>query len=126
MIVLRVQDAEGRGPYRPGFSHRWSDPEGPIVPLWWEEIGEDMMTAHARMAGPFHYGCGFLNQEQFAAWFSEKEQRRLDRLGFSLVTIPVAIIVAKTPTQIVFGSRRPLADAVGQRWKLGSKAAEAA
>jgi hypothetical protein len=127
MIVLRVQDAEGRGPYRPGFSSRWVDRHGAIsaVPLWWEEIGESMAAAHARMTGPYHFGCGFKAYAQFESWFSATERRRLERLGFHLVTVSADRVIADTPTQIVFGSILPLTSYL-RKFRLSSDAARAA
>jgi len=120
--ILRVQDSVGRGPYRPGFSYRWSDPNGPNCPPWWEELGEDMASAHRRFSGDLHYGCGFKDYAQFEAWFSPREQRALDRLGYRLVAIIPDAIIAETPRQVVFGSIRPLAY-VSHFFKLGSRAA---
>lgn len=106
--ILRVQDVEGRGPYRPGLSIRWSDEAGPYCPPWWVELGWDMMAAHALMDGDYAYGCGFRNSEQMAAWFTSVELSRLAALGFHLAVIKPAIIVAETSRQIVFGASRAL------------------
>jgi hypothetical protein len=121
--VLRVQDSEGRGPYRPGFSHRWSDSAGQILMPWWEELGESLEDSLKRMVGPYHWGCGFRTYEQFSNWFSLKEQLALDRLGFSLVAITPTLIVAETPSQVVFGTSRPLTN-VDRRYRLTSDAAQ--
>lgn len=106
--VLRVQDAEGRGPYRPGFSHRWSDPNGFDCPPWWEELGLGMAEAHARCVSGYHWGCAFTSRKQLEAWFNAKERRALDRLGYRVAFILPSIIAAETPRQIVIGTRAPL------------------
>jgi hypothetical protein len=106
--VIRVQDREGRGPYRPGFSKCWSDPVGAVCPPWWDEIGETFHEAHSRFAGNYHWGCGFISFDQLEAWFSRRELRKLDSLGFGLVTLQPNIVIAETPRQIVFGVREPL------------------
>jgi hypothetical protein len=124
--VYRVQDIEGRGPYRPGLSQKWCDPTGPANVPWWLEIGETIGAAHARMADrSMHYGCGFATLEQLHSWFTPRELRTLDRLGFKLVRISPDAIIALTPTQVVFGSRPPLASAA-PRISLVSKLARAA
>jgi hypothetical protein len=123
--VLRVQDASGRGPYRPGFSRLWSDPDGPIVPLWWEEIGQSLEAAHSAMSEEYHWGCGFRTGEQFRAWFSDRELRKLDRFGFYLVRIAPDVIHAETPSQVVFGTVQPMSIA-SPRISLVSKLALAA
>ena len=125
MVVLRVQDGEGRGPYRPGFSARWSDPNGPICKPWWIEIGETFEVAHQRFCEGYHWGCGFQDIDRLRSWFTARELKALDRLGFCLVTVEPDIIVAETPSQIVFGTLLPLADA-RPRMRLVSKLARAA
>ena len=107
-LVIRVQDAEGRGPYRPGFSRQWSDAIGPICKPWWVELGLSMADAHARMPVGYHYGCGFRSADQLRAWFTNGERKRLNRLGFQVATILPDIVFAETPTQVVFGTREPL------------------
>lgn len=124
--ILRVQDREGRGPYRPGFSAKWLDDDGPTTLPWWEELGEDMVAAHRqRCAGPYHWGCGFRSGDQLRAWFTPRERGRLARLGFALVRIWPSVVVAETPTQVVFGCSRPLAEAM-PRISLASHLAKAA
>lgn len=125
-MILRVQDSVGRGPYRPGLSHRWADPNGPDNPPWWIEIGETMEAAHGRMTDlTMHYGCGFDTMDQFHAWFNPRDLRNLDRLGFKLVKIDPDVIVARTPSQVVFGARKHFA-AAAPRVSLISSLARAA
>lgn len=126
MIVYRVQDAVGRGPYRLGLSHRWADPNGPNNPPWWVEIGETIEAAHARCNDPaMNYGCGFDTLGQLHAWFNSRDLRNLDRLGFKMVRITPDVIVARTPSQVVFGARQHFASAE-PRISLISKLARAA
>lgn len=122
---LRVQDAEGRGPYRPGMSRQWADPNGFDCPPWWCELGEDVQTAHAKMKGTFHWGCGFSSWEQLTRWFNERERRALDRLDYRLVRVVPDIVIATTRRQVVFGTLAPLAH-VRPTIKLTSNLAEAA
>ena len=39
--IYRVQDAQGRGPWKPGFSHRWVEdrPDHYNLPPWFVEFG---------------------------------------------------------------------------------------
>jgi len=122
-VILRIQDREGRGPYRPGFSCRWSDPDGPDCPPWWIEIGIDMASALAGMSDQFHWGCGFRTNDQLNSWFTEREQVKLGRLGFMLVTIIPDTVLVDTARQVVFGTRRPLSKAPMCWIKLGTAAA---
>src|SRR5262245_6350137 len=45
--VFRIQDAEGRGPFKPGFSNRWTDedfaPGMKPMPPWGDEFGWDLI-----------------------------------------------------------------------------------
>ena len=109
--VVRVQSADGRGPYRPGFSWRWSDPQGPLVMPWWEEIGLSMREAHSQLTPEYHWGCGFRTMDQLHSWFTSRELSKLSRLGFAMVRIIPAVVVAETPTQVVFGTVEPLSEA---------------
>jgi hypothetical protein len=111
MLVWRVQDGQGRGPYKPGFSRQWSDGDsGRLNAPWWIELGLPMDAAHdALKAMPrAHYGCAFRSPEQAKAWFSRSELRRLARLGHHLVPVKVDSILFETPTQLVVGSFEPL------------------
>jgi hypothetical protein len=105
------------------MSARWSDPQGFDCPPWWIELGLGFEEAHARMVGPYHFGCAFKSREQLDAWFNAKEQRALDRLGYRLAAVRADIILAETPRQIVFGSRDPLSMPV-RACRLTSSAAE--
>lgn len=122
--VIRVQDARGRGPYRPGFSRVWRDLSWPAQAPWWEEIGEDPFTAHLRIDGAYHCGCAFRTQEQLRRWFSPRELRALDRHGFALASIVPDVVFIETASQVVIGTLAPLSSAC--RVKLTSKQAEAA
>jgi len=124
-LLFRVQDAEGRGPYRPGFSARWRDKTNPRhPPAWWNELGMGFFEAHNLVDPALHSGCAFRSIAQLKDWFSPSELRRLDALGFRLVTIRPEAVFAETPTQVVFGVAAPL-HTCRSVIKLGSKAMEA-
>ena len=103
--VYRVQDIEGRGPYRPGFSHKWSDGfEKP--PAFYEEFGWDILKAAKKGEA---MGCGFRTRDQAHQWFSREEMDRLRVLGYHLVRIEVDRILAESKHQLVFARSKPLA-----------------
>ena len=110
--VFRVQDANGRGPFRPGFSVKWCDddfhPSMSPLPTWMEEFGWDLID---RLDWPTeHFGCAVRSVEQISRWFSDAEQYRLALLGFNLVSLDIARILAESPNQLVFARQKPLAN----------------
>ncbi len=107
--LFRVQDQEGRGPYRPGFSRFWSSPDGPIVLPWWTELGLSMKAAFAMIPHGAHSGSAFTSLDKLDEWFLPEEQEKLDGLGFRIVRFRPDKIVAETPTQVVFAQNYPLA-----------------
>lgn len=107
--VFRVQDAEGRGPWRPGFGYRWEGPYRPdlenLKPPW-VEFGPGLF---AQMVLAEHYGSGCLTQEQLRRWFTEPEYRRLIGLGFQAVELDADRIIAASKIQCFFARWKPLA-----------------
>jgi hypothetical protein len=108
--VYRVQDRYGRGPWKPGFSHRWSDPElapgqEELLPVY-EEFGLDVFHRLGR-ANEF-YGTAVRSPEALCRWFSASEQCRLSALGYSAVSLGVDRILAESKHQLVFARREPL------------------
>ncbi len=83
-VFLRVQDRDGRGPFKPGTTDRWRDPDGPDYPPAQEEFG---LHWRAEIPLGWHCGCALRSIEQVARWFSPWECARLDALGYRLVTI---------------------------------------
>lgn len=112
-VVWRVQNGEGRGPYKPGLSEQWSDGNSgrDCVP-WWIELGLPMVAAHDSLRGNMHTGCAFETKEKAKEWFSRSELRRLSKLGYRLVQINVDAIRYRTPTQLVVQSITPLSQCV--------------
>jgi hypothetical protein len=123
VVLIRVQDRFGRGPYRPGFSHVWSDPNGPAMRPWWDELGLDFADANERIYDEYYNGCGFRCRDQLHAWFTERELRALDRHGYRLAAVKAHVIHFETPTQVVFGSIEPLSVPL-RSCRLTSRAAQ--
>ncbi len=111
MRVYRVQDKDGRGPWRPGFSRVWADKEfGPGVerlPPWGVEFGLDLI-ARRGLPGE-HYGCAVRKPRELRRWFSTAEMERLATLGYAIVSVKAERILAESGNQLVFASRKPLA-----------------
>ena len=104
--VYRVQDAHGRGPWRPGFSHRWVEGREDHIVLksWIEEFPDLRMIA----APSTHCGCGCETLEQLRRWFTESEYQTLLGLGYRCVRLDIDRILASGPTQCVFVRHRAL------------------
>ena len=110
MTVIRVyrwQDAEGRGPYRPGVPQYWADDANQAKnPAFFQEFGMDIVKT-VRPGETF--GCGFRTTEQMRQWFNEAERQRMRLLGYRFGWLDVDRIVAESEKQLVFARRIPFA-----------------
>lgn len=99
--VLRVQDAEGRGPFSPGFSRYWIDDErvGEEPPPIQVEFGWGVAR---RAPKGWSVGCGFTSLGQLRKYFTATELDRLREFGYRVVRIPNARIIAESRWQCVF------------------------
>jgi len=99
-LVFRVQDTEGRGPWRPGFSRVWVQPRPDhmlLAPFFVEFPG----VLKAVLPGE-RLGSGCNNPSHLRRWFTEKEYRTLKKLGYSAVALEVDRILAESDVQVVF------------------------
>jgi len=107
--VYRVQDAEGRGPFRPGFSHWWVEerPDHDNLVPWMQQFGYDAIP---RTGWPFgkHFGCACRTLEQLRRWFTASEYATLQRLGFQAVSMDVARVLHESEIQLLFQRAKPL------------------
>jgi hypothetical protein len=118
MTVVRVQAADGRGPWRPGFSHTWIDGDAPADRL--SETLMDLVPLDVLYALPGHmtYGSACRNYDALMCWFTPCERERLASLGFYPVRLNVDVVLAESKWQLVVGRRRPFADgATRLRWE---------
>lgn len=106
MVVYRVQDSEGRGPWRPGFSSRWVEdrPDHANLPPWMFEIG----PVHRRALSGEHIGSACETLGQLQRWFTESEYRTLLGFGYRCVSIGGARILGRSNTQCVIACAKPL------------------
>lgn len=105
-FVFRIQDADGRGPWKPGFSHKWVEPRDDHAYLlpWYEEFGR---VDGLMVAGEWG-GCGCETLKQLRRWFTESEYRKLKDLGYSAVKMKVHRNLAMSKKQLVFTRMKPL------------------
>lgn len=105
-VVFRVQDAEGRGPWRPGFSHVWVEdrPDHDNLVPWFVEFGDVRQRAIYGMA----MGSGCRSLEQLRRWFTPTEYAKLLTLGYQAVQMKTGLILAESDIQCVFQRAKPL------------------
>jgi hypothetical protein len=106
MIVYRIQDKHGRGPFKPGFSGKWvlGRPDHDNLFPWTVEFGMVHQNAYKHE----HIGCGCKTIEQLKRWFTEPEYFTLINYGYDSVEIKPDRILAKSDIQIVFTRNKPL------------------
>lgn len=105
MIVYRIQDNDGRGPYKPGTSRLWADERGEYLPPFFEEFGWEVLS---KVPPGMHMGCACDSVESLHRWFSEAERQRLRLMGYREVQLKADGVAAQSERQIVFWSRKPL------------------
>ncbi len=100
--VFRVQHSDGRGPWSPGFSFVWTDPDRTdLPPTWMEEF-----PGLKQKPNVFH-GCGCKDLMQLRKWFNGYEAKTLSELGFYIARIEADRIIAESENQLVFTTLRP-------------------
>ena len=106
-----MQNAEGRGPWKPGFSDTWLDQDrqdysapSVIEDFGWDKLREVQSYAHCG----FHCGCGCSSFEQLDRWFTPTEKKRLEGFGYQIVSFVPTKIIAKSEWQVLFAHRTPL------------------
>lgn len=112
--VFRIQDADGRGPWKPGFSEKWvrQEPDTSLLP-WFFEIG----PVHKKALFGEHVGCGCRTIEQLKLWFTEPEYRKLLRFGYKAVKMSIGRVLGESKIQCVFGCHQPLKE-IGEEIEL--------
>lgn len=111
-IVYRVQDRFGRGPWRPGFSHKWvvhRDDSENLIP-WPFEFG----PVHTGLMTFEHGGSGCMTLDQLRRWFIPLEWLKLKSYGYHAVKLRVDRILAQSDLQCVFARIRPLNEEIEQ------------
>lgn len=113
--VYRIQDADGRGPWKPGFSQHWSTDKPAEV---YEKL-QPIMTDFPNLSVNTnrHIGVGCTSLEQLRMWIWKIEYERLLQHGYQCVKIRADRIAAQSDIQCVFESAQPLKD-VGKPVRL--------
>ena len=110
--IYRVQDSEGREPWRPGFSKYWIDSDigcREQLKPWPEEFGFGILRK--ALIGQ-SVGCGCRTLECLWKWFTRHEMDRLHTWGYHIVRMDVDRILAESPDQLVFCRNLPLSEQI--------------
>lgn len=108
VTVYRIQDADGRGPFKPGFSKRWvieRDDQENLMP-WIIEMPNVLS-----LSSGWPLGCGCRTIDQLKRWFTRKEYRKLVSLGYRAVQISGVRVLGESATQCVFECQTRLSEA---------------
>lgn len=107
MRVYRIQDKDGRGPWKPGFSQHWvgecDEERLALLP----PIQEEFPGREFRVPG-MHVGVGCLSQAHLREWIRSDEYQRLFQLGYRAVSFTVDRVLAEGKFQVVFARKCPL------------------
>lgn len=106
-VIYRIQDADGRGPWKPGFSHHWveSRPDHDnLSPSYVEFPG---LLEEVRKIG-LPAGSGCIELKQLKRWFVESEYRTLLMFGYRCVQMQVKKILRSSDIQCFFIRQKPL------------------
>ncbi len=115
--AYRVQAADGRGPWRPGFSQTWIDVDAPVGRL--SETIMDLMPIRELRALPdtMNYGCACRTLQGLRDWFTAVEMERLESLGFYPVRLNVDQVLVESQWQMLIGRVRPFTEGASRlRW----------
>lgn len=105
-MILRIQDRRGRGPWKPGFSHKWVDSfRTSHLPPIYDEAPHYMDIARPARDEGMWVGCAVDGKESLLAWFTPMEIFRLYDFGYQIVDASSCDILLRTPTQLLIGSR---------------------
>lgn len=106
--IYRVQDREGRGPFRPGVTHVWADKEGqPFPPSFTEHPKFKSVVRRAHSKG-LHLGAAVIGLASLSRWFSTEELVRLDYLGYRIVDASACTVELSDNFQVLVSSPLPL------------------
>lgn len=108
--IYRIQDKDGRGPFKPGFSHKWTEdrPDHMNLVPWALEFGNVLRGSIRGMS----IGCGCTTVEQLKRWFTQSEYSKLLTFGYRAVKMDVGRVLGESNIQCVFERCKPLKEDV--------------
>lgn len=107
-MILRYQDKDGRGPFKPGMTAKWADATGDSPPTIFEDFPAlDRIVKKAHKAG-LHLGCACDGLESLNSYFTRNEQIRLLELGYRIHRAPTSSVLLRSKSQVLFAVPKPL------------------
>lgn len=118
VVAYRVQAADGRGPWRPGFSLTWIETDAPADRLT-ETVMDLLPIRELRNLPPgMSYGSACRTVDALMRWFTAGEKQRLAQLGFHPVRLNADVVVTESEWQMLIGRRKPFAESATRlRWR---------
>ncbi len=104
MKVYRIQDSEGRGPWRPGFSHKWVEERTDAEFRRLRPIQQDFPRLDQLLCvqrGEY-VGVGCETLVKLRQWFTASEYATLLGFGYQCVRLDADYIVCTSDIQCVF------------------------
>jgi hypothetical protein len=104
--VYRVQDKDGRGPWRPGFSQLWVEgrDDHDNLPPWFAEFGRVDQRGIIGMAK----SSACMTLDQLRRWFTPSEYATLRKHGYHAVRMQVGRVLAESAVQCFFERAKAL------------------
>ena len=107
-VVYRVQDSDGREPWKPGFSQVWftdrtAEEYAALAPWPLEIMVAIRQASRGKEVG---YACETL--DQLRRWFTPTEYKTLLRHGYHAVKLDAEAVLARSAMQCVFVRSKPL------------------
>lgn len=114
--IYRIQDKDGRGPWKPGFSTVWveyREDHDNLIPWHFDFAGINMSNIAKHKA----YGCGCTSIKHLKRWFTESEYKTLKKHGYHAIKISKYEIIAESDIQCIFTCKK-LLQKMGDRFEL--------
>lgn len=107
-IIYRIQDTDGRGPWKPGFGDKWvinrNDHEN-LLPIM-QEFDLRQLKFYIKMG--FHVGCGCPSLSLLKRWIIAEEYVTLKSYGYRAVSLKVDHVIEESKTQLIFARSIPI------------------
>ena len=84
MVIYRIQDSEGVGPYRSEYLNQWC--------YCGHNSSKHPTPQQEGLRFSNEWYCGFESMKQLRSWFSNGELRKLHRMGLKINRIEVELL----------------------------------